>query len=172
VSEHLQDSKKANRLYEVTQRIGFALWQLQELEGVLAQYYVLVALAKRGMGLDAGNVLLVDAQRKTFGATIQKLVKAKLLPSELESRFTVLLKERNWLVHSSRSTSRDAVHNDAALNRTVSRVDVIADEAQELLRAVGIAAEDHVVELHSISMDEINRMAADILKSWQDNDEN
>ena len=42
--------EKANRLRESTQRIGFAIWQIQELEGVSAQYFVLTAQAQKGNG--------------------------------------------------------------------------------------------------------------------------
>jgi hypothetical protein len=36
-----QQLQKADRLAAITQRIGFALWQIQGLEGVAAQYFVL-----------------------------------------------------------------------------------------------------------------------------------
>ena len=57
--------EKADRLAAITQRIGFALWQIQELEGVSAQYFVLVVQAKKGMGLAAGNALEEKAKKKT-----------------------------------------------------------------------------------------------------------
>jgi len=78
---------KADRLHAVTQRVGFALWQLQELEGASAQYYVLVVHAKPGMGFEAGQALVDKAQSKTFGSTITQLAKAKQLPQEVETRF-------------------------------------------------------------------------------------
>jgi len=96
----------ADRLNAVTQRVGFALWQLQELEGTSAQYCVLVVHATPGMGLMAGQALVDKAQSKTFGSTITQLTKAKQLPREVEKRFQALLVERNWLVHSSQSSSR------------------------------------------------------------------
>ena len=47
-------SAKEKRLDKITRGIGFALWQIQELEGVTAEYFVLLAQAKKEMGLDAG----------------------------------------------------------------------------------------------------------------------
>ena len=47
--------QEAERLKIITQRIGFALWQIQELEGVSAQYFVIVTQAKKGMGEAAGG---------------------------------------------------------------------------------------------------------------------
>ena len=38
--------QRAVRLAEITQGVGFALWQLQELEGSTALYFVLVAQAR------------------------------------------------------------------------------------------------------------------------------
>ena len=40
--------QKAERLAAITQKVGFTLWQLQELEGATAVYFVLVAQARRG----------------------------------------------------------------------------------------------------------------------------
>ena len=106
MTPHTHQHQIANRLSAVTQTVGFALWQLQELEGASAQYFVLLAQAEKGMGLVAGAALIEKAQSKTFGATIHQIAKAGLLSPELETRFTNLLAERNWLVHSSRATSR------------------------------------------------------------------
>jgi len=100
---------KANRLFAITQQVGFALWQLQELEGACATYYVLVEEAEFGMGEETGNALEEKAKKKTFGATIHKLGKAGLLTEDVEVRFKDLLSERNWLVHSSRASSRIAI---------------------------------------------------------------
>jgi hypothetical protein len=69
-----QQLEKANRLTEITQRIGFCLWQIQELEGVSAQYFVLLAQAKKGMGLTAGNALSEKAKKKTFGEPVNPSV--------------------------------------------------------------------------------------------------
>lgn len=90
---------KADRLHAITQRVGYALWQLQQLEGSTAQYFVLVVEARPGMGLAAGEVLTEKALSRTFGATITQLTKAKQLPQAVETQFKALLAERNWLVH-------------------------------------------------------------------------
>jgi hypothetical protein len=74
---------RAERLAEITQRVGFTLWQLQELEGVAATYFVLLAAAKRGMGTEAGELLVAKAKGRTFGATITQLQAAGLLAGEL-----------------------------------------------------------------------------------------
>lgn len=100
----------------ITKQIGFTLWQLQELESAAAQYFVLITQAKRGMGLQAGNALVEKAQRKTFGKTICEISKAGLLAGDLESRLTKLLLERNWLVHSSRATNRNAIYRNSECN--------------------------------------------------------
>lgn len=72
-----QQIQKINRLDAIIKKIGFALWQIQELEGVAAQYFVLLAQAKKGMGLAEGNALVEKAQSKTLGATIKKNYKSR-----------------------------------------------------------------------------------------------
>ncbi len=161
--------EKAERLSEITQRIGFALWQLQELEGVAATYFVLLAQATRGMGQEAGEILVVKAQGKTFGATIRQLEAAGLLTTELEQRFRKILTKRNWLVHSSRSDSRAAVHSNSEFAALLFRLDSIAEEALVLLREVGALTERHVMSL-GVSRSEIDDAATALLKKWHDAD--
>ena len=156
---------KADRLHDITQRVGFALWQLQELEGVSAQYYVLVVHASPGMGVAAGQALVDNAQSKTFGSTVTQLVKAKQLAPEVEERFQALLAERNWLVHSSRSTSRNAVHDANACRKLIERLDAVSKESGLLLKEVGKCAEAFVKK-HGVSAADIELITAQTLKKW------
>jgi len=165
MAPHTHQHQIANRLSAVTQSVGFALWQLQELEGASAQYFVLLAQAEKGMGIIAGEALIEKAQNKTFGATIHQIAKAGLLSPELETRFTNLLSERNWLVHSSRSTSRSAVHNDTSLKAVVNRVTAISDESLALLKEIGILVE-RFVKQHGVTRKYIDENANELLEQW------
>jgi hypothetical protein len=156
---------RADRLTAITQRVGYALWQLQQLEGVTAQYFVLVVEAKRGMGVEAGEALTEKALAKTFGATVGQLTKAKRLTEPVELRFRALLAERNWLVHSSQPSSRRAVYEDAACATLIARLDRIADEAHALIRVIGSEAE-LFFKKHGVPGAEVDRLTAETLKRW------
>ncbi len=158
--------QRADRLADITQRVGFALWQLQELEGCAAQCFVLLAQAKQGMGVVAGEALVEKAQGKTFGATINQMAKASLLQPELAQRFSSLLAERNWLVHKSRADSRHVIHDHAATQALRGRLDAIADESLVLLKAIAKLAEDFV-RRHGVSAEYIDRTAQQLLQQWQ-----
>lgn len=159
----------ADRLGTITKAVGLSLWQLQMLESSLAQAYVLMALAKPGMGLDAAKPILDDALAKTFGSSIHKMVKAKLLPEELAQRLLLLLTERNWLVHSSQSDNRNAIHHDAACQRALTRIDAIGDEARELLKEINKFATEFVAG-RGITLDHVERLAARTLEEWHRGD--
>lgn len=158
--------RKADRLSTITQSVGFALWQIQELESCSAQYFVLLAQAQKGMGLAEGDALIEKAQAKTFGSTIRQIVKARLMDSEIETRFTALLAERNWLVHRSRLDSRNAVHDDNAMSLLIARLDALANEATALLKEVGARIETFVRQ-HGVSAEYIDSMSKQILEQWQ-----
>jgi uncharacterized protein YutE (UPF0331/DUF86 family) len=161
--------ERADRLAEITQRVGFALWQLQELEGVAATYFVLLAAAKRGMERDAGNLLVAKAKGRTFGATITQLETAGLLPGELGRRFRRVLGDRNWLVHSSRADSRPAIYDNSAFGGLLLRLDRIAEETLALLRELGSRAEKHVMA-HGVTKQQIDEGAAALLDAWREAD--
>ena len=157
--------EKANRLSAITQQVGFSLWQLQELEGVCATYYVLVEEAEFGMGEDAGYKLEMNAKKKTFGRTIHKLVKAGLLTEEVEERFKKLLSERNWLIHSSRASSRSAIHSDSHMLALLERLRQISEEALSLQKHVSASTEAYVKK-HGVSEKFIDKKSKEILEQW------
>jgi hypothetical protein len=163
------DMQRADRLAEIARGVGFALWQLQELEGATALYFVLVAQARKGMGFANGNALIQTAQSKTFGITIRELGKVGLLKLEIQQRFDGLLKERNWLVHNSRASNRSAVHSDAAMQKLLVRLDSIVEESNALLKQLGALAEMHVRQ-HGVSEQEIDERANLLLQEWQTSD--
>ncbi|CAG4883093.1 conserved protein of unknown function [Georgfuchsia toluolica] len=157
--------EKADRLATVTQSIGFALWQLQELEGVTASYFVLLAQAKKGMGLAEGNDLVEKAQGKTFGTTLHQIAKAGLVSPEIEKRFTKLLSERNWLVHRSRADSRNVIHNGKAMVALLARLEAMADESLALLKFID-AETTAFVQKHGVSMDYVAQVSKQLLEQW------
>jgi hypothetical protein len=155
----------ADRLNEIYRRIGLALWQLQELEKVAATHFALVAQAQRGMGLAAGNILIENAQNKTFGVTVARFAKAGLVTPELQLRFNQLRGERNWLVHNSRASSRNAVHHDAASMKLLARLDRIAEESLGLLKEISGLTE-HFVKKHGVTEEQIREGAKRLLAEW------
>ena len=171
MSDLTHQLEKADRLASITQKIGFALWQFQELEGVSAQYFVLLAQASRGMGQSEGIALVEKAQRKSFGATIHQLAKADLLNEELEAFFGRLLVERNWLVHRSRADSRNAIHSVRAMQQLVTRLDSMADGALQLLTNIGSLTEAHVKK-HGVTEGSIESMASELLAQWHTSEPN
>lgn len=155
----------AERLDFISQRVGFALWQIQELESITATYLVLVARATQGMGETEGNAILKKALSKTFGVTVRDIVKAEKMPAELRAPVEHLLAERNWLVHGSRASSRSAVRNESDCNFLIARIDAISDGALNLMRQFGDLIESFA-KLRGVAVENIDVEAARILKQW------
>lgn len=159
----------ADRLAAISQRIGFALWQLQELEDISAHYLVLVLRANRGMGVVPGQALLDAALSKTFGSTVHRLSQAGQLSPELEVQVKNLLAERNWLVHDSLASSRRAVRLDGACKDLISRIDEISVQALALMKEFGALVEIFVKK-HGITSEIIEALTAQTLKEWNSGD--
>lgn len=158
--------KRSERFGEICQAVGFTLWKLQTLEGSTAQFFVLVEQAIPQMGEEEGHVLVADAQRKTFGGSISQLSKSVHLPKDVLVRFQALLKDRNWLVHSSNTDSKKALDDDAAYVELHRRLRSIADEAGRLLKEISALSEKFVLG-HGVSMEALEVRTAEILKEWQ-----
>jgi len=161
--------QRADRLNAIYRHLGESLWRLQELEGAVAQYYVLVALATRGMGIEAGHALERTVDGNTFGRTIALLRKAAKIPAELEQRLPALLQDRNWLVHGSLRTERSAIYDESRCEALLARLVSIADEAAAILKLLGTAAEKFVVNA-GVSKQEVDSLTEQLLSVWRGDD--
>ena len=155
----------AFRLNEITQKIGFAVWQLQELECVSAKYFVLVAQAEKGMGEVTCGKLVEKAIKETFGRTIHKIAKEGILSTELENRFHNLLSERNWLIHRSRADSWAAIHSNKAMDILVNRIDAIGKESLSLLYETQHLSMNFINK-QNVTKEYIHRKAGELLQQW------
>ena len=156
----------ADRLEALYKQLGLTLWRLQELEGVVAKYYVLVALASRGMGVSEDLVLERTVEGKTFGKTVKLLREAKKVPVELVERLPNIVKERNWLVHSSLANERAAVYNDARCAAFLKRMEIISQEASAIIKVLGNSAECFVMSA-GVTAEEIDRLTKRTLEAWR-----
>ena len=166
MSQVLDDrDAKADRLAAITQRIGFCIWQLQDLEGSAARFLVLMTQLTPLTSQEEGLELVERALARTFGATLRGIAQADLFPDDLQGRFKALLEERNWLVHNSRDTSRDAIHSDTPALGLISRIDAISREALALHQEID-SLFNAVAENNGLSAENIEHAAQELLRTW------
>jgi uncharacterized protein YutE (UPF0331/DUF86 family) len=158
--------RKADRLEALYKQLGLTLWRFQELEGMVAQYYVLVVLATRGMGIPEGLALERTVEGKTFGKTVSLLRDEKKVPDELIERLPAIVKERNWLVHSSLADERSAVHNDAHCANFLERMEIMTKEASAIIKILGQSAESFVINA-AVTAEEIEGLTKQTLEAWR-----
>lgn len=155
-----------DRLRALYMQIGLTLWRLQELEGVVARYYVLVALAKRNMGISEGLALERNVEGNTFGKTVYLLRDAKKIPVELVERLPAIVKERNWLIHSSLADERSAVHNDAQFEAFLKRMEIMTKEASDMIEMMSKSVENFVLKA-GVTAQEIESFTKQTLETWR-----
>ncbi|KPW38597.1 Uncharacterized protein ALO59_03743 [Pseudomonas amygdali pv. mellea] len=97
------------------------------------------------MGEEKGNVLLAKAQRDTFRGSVKKLIAARSLPDDVTGRFEALVKERNWLVHTSLEENRKASINDGCFEAFLLRLEAMVNETNALMRELLVRAEEFVL---------------------------
>jgi hypothetical protein len=90
MSQTTADLERADRLTAITQRVGFCIWQLQELEASAARFLVLTTRLTPSTSKDEGVRLADKAISQTFGANLRGLAAAKVLPEELQSRDSLI----------------------------------------------------------------------------------
>jgi uncharacterized protein YutE (UPF0331/DUF86 family) len=127
----------ANRLDGLMQRVGFAVWQLQELENAAATYLVVCVHAQPGIGVQRGQELLAEAEKKPLGALLKDLQRHKVIQGELADALQAVLEDRNWVVHRARRESRGVLSDPEALRTLMERLEALADHAAALLARLG-----------------------------------
>jgi hypothetical protein len=151
---------------EVIYKVGFALWQIQELETTIAHYLVLVYKLEPGVAREEAESVLERTRKKSLGQLIAQLKSQDPISNQLVERLDNFVEHRNWLAHRSRSNSRSQVYQPGRSQELFSRLDWIAAEALTLMK---LLLEELLVHLesHGVSREEIDRRAAETMRQWQ-----
>jgi hypothetical protein len=147
------------------QRVGFAVWQLQELENTSATYVVLRLRQTRGVGVKRGKEIAALVEKATFGKLLRELQRAGILPNGLAGRLEGALEERNWLVHRARREYRGVLADMALYSSLSQRVDKLAEDARVLLNELGGEVESFI-RSSGIDMEAVDREAQRLAASW------
>ena len=156
---------KANLLAELMQRVGFALWQLQELETTTATYVVLRLREARGIGRERARELVKDAEKQTFGTLLRELKHKGVLSKAAADKLFTALENRNWLVHRSRRESRGILNKPQLYMGLVERLEQIAADALALNKELAAQVKAHVLQA-GISEKVLEQEADRLAKAW------
>lgn len=138
--------EEASRLMALMQRVGYAVWQLQELEET-SRVYVLIRLREtRGIGEERARQIEQRIERRTFGRLLRELAGAGVLPPDLAGELGEMLEERNWLVHRARRDSRGILSQPELYAVISQRLDEAAERALQLLRRLAAEVERFVLK--------------------------
>ena len=138
-------------LQDVFYKVGFALWQIQELESTIANYLVMVHKFEPGVAREEAESALEKTRRKTLGQLLGQLKSERPEPSELVERLDQFVEYRNWLAHRSRAETRKLVYQPSRTHELFSRLDWIAAEALALMK---LFAEELIVHSsHTVSVE-------------------
>jgi hypothetical protein len=157
--------EKSELLAGLTRCIGFAVWQLQELEWTMAAFIVLLLKAHRGIGQEIGERLLAAAGKRTFGSLIREAKGARLLEDKLATRLEKILDDRNWLVHRSRREHRGVLSSRSRYAALIARIEAISDEALLLLKMIAELTDQYAGK-SGVSQEVIARETQRLLKEW------
>ena len=153
-------------MQDVLYRVGFALWQIQELESTIAHYLVLVYKLEPDIAREEAESVLERTRRKTLGQLLGQLKSQGPINTELIERLDRFVEHRNWLAHRSRSESRRQVYQNSRNHEILSRLDWIASEALALMKLFAEGLLTHL-ESHGLSREEIDKRAAETMQQWQ-----
>jgi len=113
--------------------IGEAVWHIQHLENALVHSLIIINTIKRNIdSIEESDEMLEKERKGTFGSIYNKVRKEEIIPERLYSRFDKLIKERNWLIHNSRTEIRKDLYNTLATLKIIDRISSISNEAHYL----------------------------------------
>ena len=165
MNTHKNAISKQEIINEICYQIGFATWQLQDLERNLAYYYVLVLNSNEGMGFENAKVPLEKSLKQPLGQSLDSLNKANLIPTEFKKRFQSLLDERNWLVHRSRADNRNIFDSRLVYESFLNRVQLIKNETLSLSKIVEKFVSTYL-EQQNFIIDHVDELTQEILDGW------
>ena len=150
---------------ELTSLVGYAVWQIQVLEQVLAFYLIMVHQITTDTARTEIETMFVKTTKHTLGELFSAIRKTGEGPESLLPRLERFILERNWLVHRSRYKNRSDLYSPAKRTALRQRLCAIADEALSLMEAFPEATEDHLIG-QGMTKADIDARAKQIRKEW------
>lgn len=152
-------------LRELTSHLGFAMWQVQEVEVALRDLLLLKKYFKKGVAKSAWDQTTKKVSKLSFGQLLTEVRAADIVEDSLADALQELVGRRNWLVHHSRADTRGVMTN-ALLYESLTRhcVEVVT-RALELQRAV---SEESLafIEASNPDREAIAKALAGTMEAW------
>lgn len=141
-------------------RIGTAIWHLQNVEGAIVPFIIVKGIAKELNSLPKRRADELEAKynKMTLGQLIGQLTNLALVEETLLKRLKTFNSERKWIVHNSVRESGDHLYTLSGRNNFFIRVEAFIEEAISLHHHIGDLLTDYVVS-KGASIDQINRIA-------------
>ncbi len=159
------EMERAEMLTMLMQSVGFAVWQLQELENSTATYLVVRVVATPGIGLQKGQELMQRTESRTLGSLAKELGKTGIIEDQLAEDLQTITEERNWLIHRARRETRGILANGEQLRQMLQKLEALADRALQLHKSLGADLERYVLKC-GVDRAVIDAEAARLAQSW------
>ncbi len=150
---------------ELTSLVGYAVWQIQVLEQVLASYLIMVHQITTATARTEVETMFLKTAKHTLGQLFSAIRKTGGGSESLLPRLERFIVERNWLVHRSRHENRSDLYSPAKRTALRQRLCSVADEALLLMKAFQQTTEDHLIG-QGMTKAEIDARAKQIRKEW------
>ena len=121
------------------QKIGYAVWYIQDFENVLTHYLVMVHKLPIGTPVEIATNVLKKTKKGTLGFLMAEFKRSCEVKPDFEVRLDCFLDERNWLIHRSKNEERATVYNPdkSKLLKLFTRLEALAEEAIALTSEFG-----------------------------------
>src|SRR3954470_20832166 len=96
---------------ELTSLVGYAVWQIQVLEQVLASYLIMVHRITTATPRTEVETMFLKTAKHTLGQLFSAIRKTGGWSESLLPRLERFIVERNWLVHRSRHENRSDLYS-------------------------------------------------------------
>lgn len=134
--------------------IGEALCCLQLIEDSLSHYLVLKLFGKKINKEEADKKLKNNREKKTLGNAVDVIKKKKLFPEIIQNKLSVLLDERNWLVHRIFHEINDDLDEEPQVIKLYERIKSIQSKSHELINLI----DGHMIEYSKLNGIDMTRV--------------
>lgn len=126
------EMEKAERLAEIYNAIGKALWHTQAFEDTLAHLIAIILDIPAQASLDEAEVALGNVRKGTLGKLLRRAREAVHVDDGFEPFLERFLEDRNWLAHRMWRMHHDTIFIENNYRALMLKLRGISREAQEL----------------------------------------
>ena len=156
-----------NKVLELYESMGYALWMIQSLELSLNHYLVFALKISVSSAGEQIREIFEQTSKKTLGSLISDLKKNdEIIDKTIVEKLEDIVIRRNWLVHKVYAINQSDMFSEVKSAELIDKIRNIGFDAIKLSTVLSNKADYFAIQKRFFTKEELDKRTQEILDSW------